>query len=163
MEALDREIYFVQNPSLGATVLWRFVCGYYSTDKKPAPFPLLFLVLPIIFRQDLCEVIQSTRKKSGLVKISEKLFKDKKNDRLYFIHHSAEKYKSISLFSLNIGISANLLLLDTKTALIYPAIETSKTNVSTPIKNILAASEKLGIWCSELTLYEISTLLKVRF
>lgn len=163
MNKVDREIYLVQNPSLGAAILWRFVCGYYEQEKKPAPLPLLFLVLPIIFRQDLCEVIKSTRKGSGLSKVSEKLFSGRRNDQLYCVHNAAERYKETSLSSLGISVAAKLLVIDPKTALIFPLTQTNKKGIATATKNLLDAAEKLGSWCSELTLHEISTLLKVRF
>jgi len=163
VDKINREIYLVQNPSIGAAILWRFVCGYYDKEQKPVPFPLLFLVLPIIFKQDLCDVIKSTQKKSGLSKVSEKLFGSRRNDQLYYILNSAHQQKQISLSSINIGISAKLIVIDTKSALVYPLTQSSKTRLSQTTKNLLDAAEKLGLWCSELTIHEISTLLKVRF
>ena len=80
MSSQDLDVMYVQNPALGAVLLWRFTCGYYSNENRPAPFPLLFVVLPIVFRQDLCSVIKSTQKASGLSKVSEKLFSGKLND-----------------------------------------------------------------------------------
>ena len=59
---MNKEVYNVQNPAIGAAILWRFICGYKSKDNEPTPFPLLFIVLPIIFREDLCAVIKSTQK-----------------------------------------------------------------------------------------------------
>ena len=160
---LNREIYLVQNPSIGAAILWRFICGYYSQENKAAPFPLLFLVLPVIFRQDLCEVIKSTQKKSGLTKVSEKLFSGRKNDQLYYIHNAAEQYKQLTLSSISIGMSAKLFIVDTKTAFVLPLTQSNKSGITQSAKYLLDAAEKLGVWCSELTLHEISTLLKVRF
>jgi len=163
VDNINREIYFVQNPSIGAAILWRFVCGYYSKEQKPVPFPLLFLVLPIIFRQDLCDVIKGTQKRSGLSKVSEKLFSNRKNDQLYYVHNAAEQQKQISLSSINIGISAKLFVIDMKSAFVFPLAQSNKTGLSESTKILLNASEKLGLWCAELTLHEISTLLKVRF
>ena len=163
MSNLNREIYLVQNPSIGAAILWRFICGYYGQENKVTPFPLLFLVLPIIFRRELCEVIKSTQKKSGLTKVSEKLFGGRKNDQLYCVHNAAEQYKQTTLSSISIGISAKLFIVDTKTALALPLTQSNKTGIAQSAKYLLDAAEKLGIWCSELTLHEISTLLKVRF
>lgn len=80
MSSQDLDVMYVQNPALGTVLLWRFTCGYYSNENRPVPFPLLFVVLPIVFRQDLCSVIKSTQKASGLSKVSEKLFSGKLND-----------------------------------------------------------------------------------
>lgn len=164
MDELNREIYLVQNPAIGAAILWRFVCGYYDADRKSrqVPLPLLFLVLPIIFRADLREVIGSTNKSSGLQKVSEKLFATKRADLLYNIQDLAEEYKGTTLSAITIAIYAKLISLSYKTASVIPIqVKTSKMPKSS--ENLLKLAEKLGIWCSALSLHEISTLLKVRF
>lgn len=164
MDELNREIYLVQNPAIGAAILWRFVCGYYDADRKSrqVPLPLLFLVLPIIFRADLREVIGSTNKSSGLQKVSEKLFATKRADLLYNIQYLAEEYKGTTLSAITIAIYAKLISLSYKTASVIPIqVKTSKMPKSS--ENLLKLAEKLGIWCSALSLHEISTLLKVRF
>lgn len=51
MSFSDRDVMYVQNPAIGAALLWRFICGYYSNENKPVPFPLLFVVLPIGFNK----------------------------------------------------------------------------------------------------------------
>jgi len=109
------------------------------------------------------QVIKGTQKKSGLTKVSEKLFSGRKNDQLYCIHNAAEQYKQITLSSISIGMSAKLFIVDTKTALVFPLTQSNKAGITQSVKYLLDAAEKLGVWCSELTLHEISTLLKVRF
>lgn len=164
MDELSREIYLVQNPAIGAAILWRFVCGYYNAENesRQVPFPLLFIVLPIVFREDLREVIGSTNKSSGLQKVSEKLFASKKADLFCSVHDSTGQYREITLSAINIAIRANLISLSHKTALIIPVKEkTSEMPKSS--ENLLKLAEKLGVWCSSLSLHEISTLLKVRF
>jgi hypothetical protein len=170
MNSINKEIYLVQNPSISAAILWRFICGYYGNENSPTPFPLLFLVLPIIFRQDLCEVIKSTQRGSGLIKVSEKLFSERKdgqtyfrNDLLYSVHNAVNQYKHTSLSAIGVGLATKLFVLDTKTALLFPLTTSKKTGISASTKTLLDSAEKLGAWCSELTLHEISKLLKVRF
>lgn len=89
MSSQDLDVMYVQNPALGTVLLWRFTCGYYSNENRPVPFPLLFVVLPIVFRQDLCSVIKSTQKASGLSKVSEKLFSGKLNDSIHYVNNTA--------------------------------------------------------------------------
>ena len=161
---MNREIYLVQNPAIGAAILWRFVCGYYDNEieSREVPFPLLFIVLPIIFREDLRDVISSTRIATGLQKVSEKLFANKQMDLFLSIQSSAEHYKETTLSAINIAVGANLISVSSKTALVMPIqTKTSKTPKSS--ENLLKQSEKLGAWCSSLNLHEISSLLKVRF
>lgn len=162
MSVISKEIYYVQNPAIGAAVLWRFSCGYHKSKSKPVPFPLLFIVLPIVFREELRQVISSTQRRSGLSKISEKLFDQKSINNLYTINNAAISLRPLSLDSIRIGLACGLLAVDYETALVYPLVETKK-KLSTDVNKLLDASEKLGEWCSELSLIEICKLLKVRF
>lgn len=163
MKQFDREISNVQNPAIGAAILWRFVCGHYKRGYKSVPFPLLFVVLPITFREDLRIVISSTRRTSGFSKVSEKLFKGLSNDQLLSVNNTAISMRELTLQSFNIGIAANLYSMDLNTAYVSPLRQTSYTRLSGPTKSLLSASEKIGEWCAELSLLEISNLLKVRF
>lgn len=157
---MNKEVYRVQNPAIGAMIIWRFICGYKSKNSLPTPFPLLFYVLPIIFRDDLCTTIKSTRK--GLSKVSEKLFREKRNDELYSINNSAIALRQLTLTSFNVGVSSNLFKMDFKTAMVYALVDTKKTGLSSSTQMLLDSAEKLGKWCSELTLVEICEWLKVR-
>ena len=162
MSNLDLDVMYVQNPALGAVLLWRFTCGYYSHENRPVPFPLLFVVLPIVFRQDLCSVIKSTQKASGLSKVSEKLFSGKLNDSIHYVNNTAIQMRELTLKAFNIAVEANLVALSAET--VFPL--TTAIRKYTPkgdCKSMLAAAEKLGTWCSELTLLEVSKWLKVRF
>lgn len=162
MNEQSREVYLVQNPAIGAAILWRFVCGYYNSESQQVPFPLLFVVLPIIFREDLREVISSTNKTSGLQKVSEKLFANKQTDLLCSIQNTAEQYKETTLSAINIALFTNLISISSKTALVMP-LQTGTKKMPKSSEKLLKQSEKLGVWCSTLSLHEISILLKVRF
>lgn len=160
----DFDVMYVQNPALGAVLLWRFTCGYYSNENRPVPFPLLFVVLPIVFRQDLRSVIKSTQKASGLSKVSEKLFSGKLNDSIHYVNNTAIQMRELTLKAFNIAVEANLVALSAEKAKVFPL--TTAIRKYTPkgdCKSMLAAAEKLGTWCSELTLLEVSKWLKVRF
>ena len=163
MDNTNKEIYYVQNPSLGASILWRFVCGYYKNNNQLTPFPLLFIILPLVFRQDLCDIILSTRKGSGLSKVSEKLFLNKSNDRLYYVHNAADQQKDLTLSAIRIGMVSRLFAVDINTAMVIPLSQSDKKGIATSTKKLFDAAEKLGGWCADLTLHEISTILKVRF
>jgi hypothetical protein len=160
----DLDVKYVQNPAIGAALLGRFVSGYYQKESHPVPFPLLFVVLPIIFRQDLCSIVNSTRIASGLSMVSEKLFKNKENDSIHFVNNTAIKLRPLTMGAFNIATEANLISMLPETAMVFP-IDT-KMGKFTPkgdAKDMLKAAEKLGTWCADLTLLEISKWLKVRF
>jgi hypothetical protein len=161
---INREIYLVQNPAIGAAILWQFVCGYYygTEENKQVPFPLLFIVLPIIFREDLRSVIDGTNKPSGLQKVSEKLFKDKRTDLVCSIHDSAEQYRAITLTAISIATRKGLISVDANTATLLPLLKKG-SKMPKSSEKLLKLGEKLGLWCSAMSLHEISQLLKVRF
>lgn len=164
MNFSDRDVMYVQNPAIGAALLWRFVCGYYSNENRPVPFPLLFVVLPIGFRQDLCTVIKSTQKTSGLSKVSEKLFASKQNDNIHYVNATAIRMRELTLEAFNIAVEANLVVLSVENATVFPLITAFRKYVPKGnCKDMMTAIEKLGVWCSELTLLEITKWLKVRF
>jgi hypothetical protein len=164
MDEINREIYLVQNPAIGAAILWQFVCGYYygTEENGQVPLPLLFVVLPIIFREDLRTVISGTNKQSGLQKVSEKLFKNKRADLFCSIHDAAEQYKEITLTAINIAANKGLIAVDVKTANVFPLLKKG-AKMPKSSEELLKLGDKLGVWCSVMTLHEISQLLKVRF
>ena len=164
MSSSDRDVMYVQNPAIGAALLWRYICGYYSNENRPIPFPLLFVVLPIVFRQDLCTIIKGTQKASGLSKFSEKLFSGKQNDSIHYVNATAIQMRELTLEAFNIAAEANLVSLSTETAMVFPLIITAhKYTPRGDCKNMMVAAERLGVWCSGLTLLEIAKWLKVRF
>ena len=164
MSSQDLDVMYVQNPALGAVLLWRFTCGYYSNENRPVPFPLLFVVLPIVFRQDLCSVIKSTQKASGFSKVSEKLFSGKLNDSIHYVNNTAIQMRELTLEAFNIAVEAHLMSLSTENATVSPLTTAIRKYVPKgDCKIMLSAAEKLGAWCSELTLLEVGKWLKVRF
>src|SRR5262245_43605485 len=50
MSVLSQEVWQVQNPAVGAVLLWRFVVGYQQArdDASSCPLPLVFIVLPTL-------------------------------------------------------------------------------------------------------------------
>ncbi len=158
---IEKEVYYVQNPALGASILWKFVSGYYKKEHQAVPFPILFIVLPVIFRNDLCTLISRTRKSSGLSKISEKLFNTRSTNELYTINNVAIELRPLTLKSIQIGCDCDLFKIDFDTALVYPTLE-SRTNFADDINLMLEASEKFGVWCSEMSINELCKMLKVR-
>ena len=164
MNNLDRDVMYVQNPAIGAALLWRFVCGYYADENRPVTFPLLFVVLPIIFRQDLCAVIKGTQRASGLSMVSEKLFKSKENDSIHFVNNTSIQMRDLTLESFNMAIEANLISLIAESATVFPLTASARKYIAKGnCKDMMNAAEKLGAWCSDLTLLEIAKWLKVRF
>lgn len=72
--------------------------------------------------------------------------------------------RALTLDAFNIAVEANLMSLSTETATVFPLLTTMRKYVPKgDCKIMITAAEKLGGWCSELTLLEIEKWLKVRF
>lgn len=162
---LNREIQNIQNPAFGAFAIWNFVRGYYSFNSSLTPFPVLFIVMPIICREDMVEVLNSTNKPSGLRFFANKFMSTKvlKNDVISQIHVSSSNMKDLTLNSIQIAIYTSLITMDYENALVLPITTTEHRNEPKSIIKLGKSAEKLGFWCSQLTLHEISQVLKVRF
>jgi hypothetical protein len=166
--ALSQEAEEIQNPGLGAMAVWRFATGYApaSQENRPTPVPLLFLVLPLLYHEETFEVLSSTRRGSGLRGFAGK-FSDsqhRKADILLELHGRCVRMRLLSLDALRVALATKLLALDLERAAVFPLTRTSpRAGVPTSIQLMLQNAEKLGAWCAELSLHEISLILKVSF
>jgi hypothetical protein len=168
MSALNKETRIVQNPALGAVLLWRFTRGYSegSGISAPTPIPLLYVLLPIIYHQETAEFVKSTQKASGLRAFVHKFDETKtsKSDLILAIHDRAKTMRSLTRHSLSLAIASDLIAVDVRSGTVFPITKTQpKAGIPNSVSDMIKAAEKLGFWCSKLTLHEISITLKVAF
>jgi hypothetical protein len=166
MSTLTQEVRNIQNPALGAVLLWRFVCGYVDSHqtRDHVPLPLTFLVLPIILHQQTEEFVHGTQKASGLRVFTAKFGKreNSKQDLLLSIHDRMLALRHLSMESLRLALATRLLHLNAAT--LIPLSETqAAVGIPPDVKRMMKSAEKLGWWCGLLTMHEVSTTLKVRF
>lgn len=166
ISGLTKEVRNIQNPALGAGLIWRFVCGYSANHptRNPVPLPLLFLVLPIILNEQTEEFVKGTLKTSGLRAFVAKFSKTEnaKQDILLAVHDRMLAIRQLSMDSIRIALATRLLSLDGAT--VIPLSETqAKAGIPLDVQRMMKNAEKLGIWCGSLTMHEIATTLKVRF
>lgn len=162
---LAREAQNVQNPALGAALIWRFCCGYgaaHPTGDSP-PLPVLFLVLPIVLHQATAELLRRTMVSSGLRAYAAKFGDSKisKQDLLLQIHERTLRWRTLSLQSIELAAAGRLIHLS-ESGEAVPLSRTKARGLSDEVKQLMADSEKLGSWCGKLTLHEITMTLKVR-
>lgn len=162
---LAREVKNVQNPALGAALLWRFCCGYVETHRvgAPPPLPLLFLVLPIVMHQTTSEFVRRTYKSSGLRAFAAK-FGDSavsKQDLLLQIHDRSVRWRKLSLQSIELAVAGSLVKLE-ETGEVIPLSRTKARGLTDEVKQLMDLAEKLGAWFGELTVHEVVTTLKVK-
>ncbi|MDR3618100.1 MAG: DUF6521 family protein [Paludisphaera borealis] len=165
-KTIFRELNNVQNPALGAALIWRFSVGY-KVSSRTSEYPamqLAFLVLPMSFHQETYELLTSTRQNSGIHQFADK-FSQKDNlkgDILLSLHSRATTMRSLTLDSLRIG-RTRLITVEPDTGRIVPLSESKPSGLPPSIKKMIDNAEKLGGWLSDLSLFEVSSTLKVGF
>ena len=167
MGILSAEVRNIQNPALGAVLIWRFVCGYVYAHptRNPIPLPLVFLVLPTILHRRTAEFVERTNKSSGLRVCAAKFGAAKhcKQDLLLAINHRMLVLKELSIESLRMALVTRLVHLETDATLIPLSKTKASSGTLEEIKTMMNSAEKLGAWCAPLTMHEIAMTLKVRF
>ena len=159
MTRLLNEVQAMQNPALGAGLIWRFACGYSPKDKSEngMPFPLAFIVLPTVLHERTRNELSSTRLSSGARKFEEK-FKDK-GDVIFALNQRAIGMRDLSLRSVSLAVASGLLTLVPDWGSLWPRLYTKPPVIEKAVSELLTAAEKLGSWCHSLSLYEISGIL----
>ncbi|VVE04930.1 hypothetical protein PHO31112_02332 [Pandoraea horticolens] len=155
------EIDAIQNSGLGATLIWRSVCGYYrsSGNADGCPTILSFVVLPVILNEDLREVVTSTYKSSGIRKFESKF--DKQIDLLFSIQERAQAMLDLSRRSLALSLSTGLLTLSTESALLWPRSMTFTRALPSEVLTLASAAEKLGVWAQQTSIRELCYSLRL--
>ena len=168
MATLNEEVHHVQNPALGAMLVWRYVVGYQKarSDAAGCPLPLLFLVLPILLHQETLAHVQSTRPGTGLRGFGATFGTSSNNesDVLLALNDRAGALRQLSLESLRVAVGARMLTVDSVTAGTHELTRTMpKAGIPEHIRDLARNAEKLGQWCGALTVLEIASVLRVRF
>lgn len=167
MPLLTQELEHVQNPALGGVLLWRFACGY-TDHHKSSDHPhlqLAFIVLPLLFHRESLELLQRTNRRTGLHGFGDKFSRHEhlQSDVLLSIQSRALAWRALTWESLQLGVSARLVTIGRADGTLIPLTTTSPRGVPPSVKLRLNNAEKLGEWCSELSLFEVGTILKVEF
>jgi hypothetical protein len=164
--ALNREVNAVQNPALGAMLLWRCCVGYSSSHDRAEPISLtlLFLVLPMLLHKETAELVIATQRASGLRKFVEKfqIAAQSKTDLLLAIGPRAQAMRTLTSHSLGLAVLSNLLTLEPATGRAIPISETPAiAGIPSSVRPLLSAAEKLGVWFAQVSEYETALLLQV--
>jgi hypothetical protein len=155
------EIDAIQNPGLGAALIWRSVCGYYASSNKTEGCPaiLAFLVLPLILNQDLRSVVTRTYKSSGIRKFESKFVNP--IDILFSVQERAKEMRDLSRRSLALSLSKSLLTLSPEAALLWPQSTTFTRALPKEILTLANAAETLGAWAQQTSLRELCFSLRM--
>ena len=159
------ELDIVQNPAVGAYLMWQFALGYQENGADAVPVPLAFLVLPMLLHRQTFDEVASTRKASGLPLFTAKF--DKEREILMGIHGRAIQLRPLSLQSIGVAATSKLVRIDYESAQIhgYPLdlLDVAKPKLPERLKGFASAADKLGYWFSKLSLAQVASTLKVDF
>ena len=124
--------------------------GYFSEKNEATPIEELFIVLPMIMKEDVAKQIKSTNKASGMRAMSDKFMKPDvlKNDLICDLHNDIEKMKDITATSLAEAIKAGLISMDVEYNTIFPLELKKRNKESDNILKMGKNDEKLGKWCA---------------
>lgn len=164
---LAREVQAIQNPALGSILLWRFALGYATARQSPeaTPLPVLFLPLPILFHEETAALVSTTQRKSGLRGFTGKFASSAigQSDILLTLERRARLLRPLSLAAIQLATAARLLFVDPNTAEVVALSKAPPSSIPESIRPLLRNAEKLGRWCGDVTMFELSSLLRVRF
>ena len=153
------EIEKVQNPALGAWLLWEYGRRYQTTTSSaPSHFLLFFLILPICLHRPTLDAVNSTQEKSGLGKFCEKL--GGQREELLAIHERALKLRTLSLSSICFGVRAGLFDLNYDIGVVR-ALEHKAPKPPERVKPHAKGAVKLGAWFEAIDAVSVFTALKV--
>ena len=157
------EAQLVQNTALGAVLIWLFVRSYNSKADHSCPLPLCFTILPILFHHATCKEAIGTSPASSLFKFVEKF--DSKRELLLSIHDRMIALRPLSLRSIQLACSRDLLSVATKDAIVLHLRSTALPPAYQPerLRTMLRAAEKLGIWYAPHPISNVSSNLRVYF
>ena len=164
--SLSKEIDNIQNTALSAYLLAFFANSYYKEAHEFPDLQLLFVVYPLLYVEDISEIIERTRKTTGLLGCVSKL-KDndnKKNDILLCLQSMIQESKLEIMSALRVAFLSNMLSIgeDGKIVPIEKNIKKIKVE-GHEVSQMSKAVEKIGIWFAKLSIIEIEQILKVRF
>ncbi|WP_129567265.1 three component ABC system middle component [Agrobacterium sp. CFBP2214] len=149
----------VQNPALGALLLWRFGKSYQEVRLvEAAQLHSFFVVLPLLYHAPTLDCIRSTYESSGLSQFTKKLGEER--ELLIAVQERALKMRELTLSSVGTAISSGLMHLSYDTGRLR-SNEARPPKPPERLKYHVAGADKLGRWFGRLSLDQAFALLWV--
>lgn len=158
------EAAIVQNETLGAFSIWRFVLGFQERDEQAVALPLVFLLLPMILHAPTLAIVLSTQKASGLHLLAGKL--GERREELLALHGRALALRKLTLASLVLAEQSRLVRIEPSTATVRAFSQHGALQcpvLPERIRRIAPACEKIGFWFAGLSDQQVAHTLKVGF
>lgn len=159
---LSQVVNDVQNPALGASILWVFATGFSEvSEDKSVPLPVLFMVLPIVLQPISRGMMKSTQEASGLLAFAGKFRFPPTHlakrvvdgvevrfgrDQWFALNERVRDMRSLTQQSLGMSIACGILRLDPSNAGVIPKAHLTdpSKNTSPDIRDMLRVAEKMG-------------------
>jgi hypothetical protein len=163
MSVLDQGIANVQNPAYAAALLAGFVHGFRENHplRNGVPLPYLFVATPMLLQAEILDNIRSTQ--LGLRGMVRKLTSSEVGgtDVLLAITEHARAFRSLTTEAVAIMLATHMITLDTAKGWAIPIGNRLENRGELP--SDYSSAVKLGRWFSELSTFEIASVLKVTF
>lgn len=163
MNVLAQETQLMQNPALGALLLWRFAKAYPEShlQKLDSPLPLAFIVLPLVWHPDTAEVIAGTLTTSGLRKYAAKFTESEgARDVLIGINDRVAHLRPKTRAALRVALATGLVGV-TPDARIVSKLQSNEQGSNSTVLSMADNAEKLAAWFAPLSTHEVSLILHV--
>jgi len=151
-----------QNTGLAAEAIWQAVAEAYASREQAegVPFPLAFLVLPLVFHQRSAAVLASKSQPGAL-------YKALADDREITIglQERMQAMSDRTLQALSIAFSTGLIQIDSDhQRQLIPGRKTPPVqHVTEEVKLIMSASKRVGQAFGEMNIIQLATHLGVKF
>jgi len=153
------EAEIVQNPALGAQLIWAAASSHVETIGTGLRIDLCFVILPLVLRIETQNIIGRTQSSSGLGKFILKL--EGNRDLLLGLHGRALEQRALTLQSLSVGVACKLLEVARDKPLIQPLALRKKLPIADEVKPLFQSAERLGAWFSQLSPPEVMATLRI--
>ncbi len=158
---LTTEAEIVQNPALGALALWAFTAEFYAqAQRQRGPtMPLALPILPMVLHEETVECIHNRHFDGGLF-----LALADNRTLTLDLQDRMEAMTPQTMQALNLGFATNLLSYDRESGEIRPRRLTAPVRPLQPeVRDILAASQRLGYWFYTINIEQLCSYLRIRF
>jgi hypothetical protein len=165
---IEREAWLINNPALGAYMLWVFSRECISKNPEAIHPSKIFCVLPFLFYADTRSELVTTSLNSNMQAYISKFSSTKScaSDIALSIHHRVEEQKEKTLEALITAFGTGLLMIDSDSGLITPNMKITpikRADLDVTTKELFDCSRRLGKWFSDLKTEDITRIIKVVF
>ena len=162
MSLFQKELANIKNPAYGSTLIYCLGRGYErSNDSRSSiPLPVVFLAVPLLLDREVISTIKQTR--LGIRAVADKLSTNAKAgpDLLLSMPSRVASYRDFTVSCILVLLRTKLasLVLQRGTLTIHPN-DSFENHANFPPET--KEAEKLGGWLAQLSLFEISSVIKV--